>query len=148
MTTTIAIRPEPGTAHVQYERELPAGALAIGAVAAAMVAWSVLPFAALSVRVGLLGLAVGAVVVFLDARYATATSLAVRDRNIELGYRGRVRQFRAGEIVARHDVRRGRLVLARARRAGKGRVLARLGRRHADDTVAAFMRAGIEVQSH
>jgi hypothetical protein len=147
--TTIAVQPvDVGTTQAQYERDLPSGILAIGGVAGVMLAWTALAFVALSVRIGLTALVVGAVVVFLDARYATATSLSVRDRNIELGYRGRTRRFAANEIVARHDVRRGRLVLARARRTGKGRVLARLGSRHSDETVAAFMRAGIEVQSH
>ena len=132
---------------VQYRRELSSGTIAIAGVAAVMLVWTVLAFAELSARIGLMGLLVGALVVLLDARYATATSLTVRDREIELGYRGRSRVFEGNEIVARHDVRSGRLVLARAKRNGKGRVLARLGAKDADKTVAAFVRAGIEVQS-
>jgi hypothetical protein len=147
--TTIAIRPvETGAPEVQYRRELPSGTIAVAGVAAILLTWTVLAFAELSVRIGLIGLLIGAVVVLLDARYATATSLTVRDRNIELGYRGRSRSFASNDIVARHDVRRGRLVLARAKRSGKGRVVARLGAKDADETVAAFVRAGIEVQSH
>ncbi len=146
--TTIAVRPvETGTMEVQYRRELSSGTIAIAGVAAVMLVWTVLAFAELSARIGLIGLLVGALVVLLDARYATATSLTVRDREIELGYRGRSRVFEGNEIVARHDVRSGRLVLARAKRNGKGRVLARLGAKSADETVAAFVRAGIEVQS-
>jgi hypothetical protein len=146
--TTIAVRPvETGAPQVQYSRELPSGTVAVAGVAAVMLTWTVLAFAELSVRIGLIGLLFGAVVVLLDARYATAKSLSVRDREIELGYRGRSRSFASNEIVARHDVRSGRLVLARAKRGGKGRVLARLGAKEADDTVAAFVRAGIEVQS-
>ncbi len=113
-----------------------------------LLAWTVLAFAELSTRIGLIGLLVGALVVFLDARHATATSLTVRDRSVELGYGGRSRAFDGNEIVARHDVRSGRLTLARAKRNGKkGRVLARLGAKDAEETVAAFVRAGIEVQS-
>ena len=146
--TTIAVRPvEADAIQVQYERDLPSGMIAVAGVAAVMVAWTVLAFAELSTRIGLIGLLVGALVVLLDARYATATRLMVRDRSVELGYRGRSRRFEQSEIVARHDVRSGRLVLARTKRRGKGRVLARLGARGADETVAAFVRAGIEVQS-
>ena len=147
--TTIAVRPvETGTTQVQYRRELPSATIAVAGVAAVMLTWTVLAFTELSARIGLMGLLVGALVVLLDARYATATSLTVRDRNVELGYRGRSRSFAGNEIVARHDVRRGRLVLARSKRGNKGRVLARLGTKDADETVAAFVRAGIEVQSH
>ena len=146
--TTIAVQPiEIDTTHVEYRRDLSSGKIAVAGVAAVILAWTVLAFAELSTRIGLIGLLVGALVVFLDARYATATSLTVRDRSIELGYRGRSRAFDGNEIVARHDVRNGRLTLARAKRNGKGRVLARLGAKDAEETVAAFVRAGIEVQS-
>jgi hypothetical protein len=147
--TTIAVRPiETGTTtQVEYRRELPSGKIAVAGVAAVLLAWTVLAFTELSARIGLVGLLVGALVVVLDARYATATRLTVRERSIELGYRGRSRVFEGNEIVARHDVRSGRLVLARAKRNGKGRALARLGARDAEATVAAFVRAGIEVQS-
>jgi hypothetical protein len=113
-----------------------------------LVVLSVAIGATISIRLGLLALALTAVIALCDAQYHTPSRIWVDATHVVLGYWMRSKRFSPRSVVLRHDVRHDRFVLVRRRkRRRRHHTLVRFRDRDTTTVTRAFMAAGVEIVS-